>query len=313
MLLIGLLGPASSGCAGKGGGARAPARPAAAGAGERLREEFLEPNPDLVVVIRPQAVRGDPIYGPLVRRALSLARARNPLAAPSGAYEAMDEADEVDLVARDLAQERLAELAIVIHGVRASVDPARLVDEHGAALWVPGPSGTQPDVHEFVRPPGADGQTPDASLFELPERTWVFATGPARARARSAFAGAWRAAPVEVCGNLPVALQISGRALAAHIQALRPPGLLAPLARKLRSVTVTPSLDDSSTVQAVFTYDDAGAVAPAGATAKEALAALSTANSTDYGWLAASSVETSACCVVVTTPLPAGLVNGLLH
>lgn len=325
VLLIGFLAqtPLPGCAAGPRDGVRVPA---GAATDERSWEELLEPTPDLLVVIRPQAVRRDRVYGPLVDRAISLARARNPLVAVSGAYEAMDDADEVVIAARNLDEERLAELAIVVRGVRASVDPGRLVDERGSALWVPGPSAPRADVRELVRAAGpagraeeeVSGEIPDASLFELPGRTWVFATGLARTRAREALAGPWRAPSLDrgdpdLGGDAPVAVRISGRALVQHIRAFRAPGLLAPLGRGLRSVTVTPSPGDSATVQAIFAYDDGRAVAQAGATAKDAAVALSAANSTDFAWLGASSVRTSACCVIVTTPLPARLVGGLLH
>src|ERR1019366_6462314 len=87
------------------------------------------------------------------------------------------------------------DVVVVVRGVRADVDPAALVDADGRPLWAPGPTGR---VRELVRAGTGSGAESSeaprneipASLFELPGRTWVIASGEARARARSAFAHA---------------------------------------------------------------------------------------------------------------------------
>ena len=282
-------------------------------------EGVLEPTPELLVVIRPQAVRRDRLYGPLVERAIALARAQSALAAQTGALEAMDDAEEVVIVARDISAEGLGELAVVVRGVRASVDPTGLVDEQGRALWVPGPNAPRPDVRELVRAPNgktgdAARDAPDASLFELPGRTWVIATGRARTRVRDAFARRPQTSPLaELDALAPVVARLSGPALVARVRALRQPGLLAPVGHQLQSVTVALAQGENAVVRATFAYQSASAAAEAEATVRQALEALSTSKSQDYAWLRPATVQASPCCVVVTTPLPSPLLDGLLH
>ena len=321
--LLSMLGPAAlSACEPS---TRPTAAPVPGRYAEARWESALQPVPELLVVVRPQALRIDPVYGALVARAIELAREHTPQVAETGALDAMEDAEEVIVGARDRGPDATSDLIVVVRGVRANVDPAALVDERGRSLWAPGPDGPAANVRELVRAGGGGdageagpGSTDrlDASLFELPGRTWVIATGTARARARDAFARPSPAGPAAASdlwapANSAVALvRLSGPALVARLRALRPPGLLAPVGYQLSAVTVALPAGEDAVVRATLAYRDGHAVALAETTLREALAALVAAKSDDYGWLRSATVQGSPCCVVVTTRLPAPHVGG---
>jgi hypothetical protein len=341
----------------------APA-PAPARSTELRWQTLFSPAPDLLIVLRPQAVRRDEAYGPMIRRAIELAREHSRLVAETGALQAMEDAEEVIIGAREVRvretdetgeldetheprearESRETDFVVVVRGVSADVDPANVVGETGHPLWVPGPNGPAAGVRELVRAPpaptdegggseGAGDESSKASLFELPGRTWVIATGLARARARDAFSRSAPGPRVDVDADDDGALamvRLSGPALVARVRALRPPALLAPLGHGLSAVTVLlPRTRDrgDAEIRASFAYEDERAVAPAEATAREALNALnalraprkdseasgesrksegkstSGRDATDYGWLWPAAVRSSRCCVLLTVPL----------
>jgi hypothetical protein len=295
-------------------------------------QDLFDPAPELMIVVRPQALRRDAVYGPLLRRVIDLARERSPVVAATRALDAMAEADEVVVGVRAGARKGEDDLVGVVTGVRADLDPAKLVDEEGRRLWGPGPSGA---VRELVHMPERSGgvdlhdgrfhvrdqgdgsaaeQTSDASLFELRERTWVIATGASRERARDVFSGHSRSGgglPVNLDPNALALVRVSGPALVAHIHALRSPGLLAPVGHKLEAVTAVLSPGDDADIRTTLSYGDEAAVAAAAATVAEAIEALG-ARLQDYFWLRSATVRQSHCCVVVATPLPPPVVAALV-
>lgn len=250
----------------------------------------------------------------------------------------MIDAEEVVVGARETRVEGTDDLVFVVRGVRAEVDPANLIDESGRGLWTPGPDGPATNVRELIPAhPEASatgeggearrGHMADASLFELPGRTWVIATGRARTRARDAFARAGTrrtALPIDsrppragllsdLDGHALAIVRVSGSSLVSRVRVLRPPGLLAPVGHDLASVTVVLSPGDEPTVRAIFSYEDRESVPLAETTVRGAIGALTSAKSEDYGWLRPATVRASDCCVEVSTPLPQRLVDGFLH
>jgi hypothetical protein len=251
------------------------------------------------------------VYGPLVGRAIELAREHTPLVAATGALDAMEDAEEVIIGLRESDRDQGGDVVMVVRGVRANVDPANIVDEAGRALWAPSPNALATNVRELLRTPAeaarqGAGVTPDASLFELPGRTWVIATGGARARARDAFArpAAVASDPLGVPSSALAVLRLKGPSLVTRVRALRPPGLLAPLGRSLATATVVLTPGEDAAIRATLLYNDEQAVALAQATIRETLDALFRAKPDDYAWLRSVGVQASRCCIVVTTPLP---------
>jgi hypothetical protein len=339
--LVSLLAVLFSACSDRGAH---PAAPTSAYPEPRW-EGLLDPPPELLVAIRPQALRRDKVYGPLLRRAIELAREQSRVVAATRALETLEDADEVIIGARDPGPDsrREASLVIVLLGVRADIDPARLVDDNGRFLWVPAMAGP---VRELMRAPSerdSDSEGTNASLFELPGRTWVIASGGARPAARATLAQTRTGAAgssearertqtrtgaagssearertlieevVDLAPEAVAMLRLSGPALVARTRALRPPGLLAPLGRDLAAVTVVLSGGDDAVLRATLSYNAPQAVAPAESTLHEALEALSRAKSPTFAWLRAASTKATGSSLVLTTPLPLGLTDALVH
>ncbi len=314
-------------CAGSVLAACAPgvAGPAAATidsrASEPRWEDVFRAPPDLLLVVSPRALRRDKVYGQLLRRAIELARERSRVVSETRALDAMEDAEEVIVGFHAGGAGGAEEIVVVIRGAQANVDPANLVDADGHALWVPGPPGPRESVRELVRATStpADAAT-DASLFELPGHTWVIASGPARERARAAFAnpssrGSSRGVVPLDDGSLAT-LRLLGPALVARIQALQPSGGLAALGRELQSLTLElpPGSEASGReVRATLSYSDEDAAAHAEVRAREILETIARRKPERLSWLSQAKVERPRERVVLAAPLPAALVDGLLH
>ncbi len=304
-------------------------------------EDVFDRTPELLAVVFPTALRKDAVYGPLLRRAIDLVREQSRVVAETRALDAMEDAEEVIVGVRpDVAAARDAggEVVVVVRGVRADVDPVTLVDADGHALWEPGPSGRVRELVRRATPTSTDPATSPvpASLFELPGRTWVIASGDARARARSVFARPLGRPPLPAPtagATALLTLRIDGPSLVARVRALQPSSGLAAFGRRLEAVTLELAADPSApdagsgsdaaglhrTLKASLSYAEADAATSAEATARDVVAAIARKRPEDLAWLASASVERPAPggiagkTVVVTAPLPARLVGALLH
>jgi hypothetical protein len=298
-------------------------------------ENLFTPPPELLLVVRPRALRSDAIYGPLLRRVLQLARQQRKIVAADSLLQTMEDADEVLVGVRDLAN---VDFVVVVRGVPAEIDPGNLVDDKGRLLWTATSGGPVRELASAATPGREDaageGSVPldkeivEASLFELPARTWVIASGDARARARMSFSHptlravaavtsptrATSATSLEGAGADPQAValvRLSGPALVRRARALRPPGLLAAVGHELASVTVALSAGSDALLRATLSYTSERSVLPAEATLRETASALSGAKPQTFAWLQAVHTRTSSCCVVLETPLPPGLLDAL--
>jgi hypothetical protein len=273
-------------------------------------EDVFDTIPELLVVVRAKAAREDRVYGPLLRRTLELAREQSKVVGSTRALEAMSDAEELVLGTRPDTPDGPGELVLVARGVRADIDPAALVDDDGHPLWGPGPAG---GVRELVRDSDEHGHPVGASLFELPGRTWVVAQGPARARAREAFAHPFGRPGIDLDPQALAVVRIDGPSLVKRIQALQDLGGLAAVGRHLRSVTLALPPGAEHTVTATFAYSDDDAAASADVAAREVIGALSRTKRPALAWLTSARVEHPPKTVVVTAPLPPQLVGALLQ
>jgi len=269
--------------------------------------------------VRPRALRTDKVYGPLLRRAIEVARQRSAVVAATRALETMEDADEVivGIHAGTRESEGVADLLLVERGVRADVDPAKLVDADGRALWAAGPGGR---VRELVRGRDEHGHPVDASLFELPGRTWVIVTGAARLQARAAFAHPFDRPPPDLEPEALAIVRIDGPSLVARIRALQDLGGLAAIGKHLKSLTLTlppnASTAQGSSVRATLAYADEDAAAFAEVAMREVVAAIAHRAErapARLAWLGSATVERPDKRVVVTAPLPPQLIDALLH
>jgi hypothetical protein len=325
-------------------------RPVAAAAGEHAGEPAREHQwqdafaapPEVLVVLYPAALREDAVYGPLLRRAILLARQQSRVVARTRALEAMEDAEEVIVGWRSGSAEA-DDLVVVVRGVRADVDPGAIVDSDGHPLWTPGPPG---EIRELVRAPdpSGDGDIP-ASLFELPGRTWVIAAGDARARVRSAYLRGPRARTPSVPEPKPedalLTVRIDGAALVRRIPALRPggdrPHALAAVGRDLIDVSLQmngPAGDDvppprldveadggappppTRVLKALLSYGRTDSASTAEATARDVLDALARRKD-DLAWLPSGPISLSRPAggtqLVLTAALPPRLIDALIH
>jgi hypothetical protein len=211
---------------------------------------------------------------------------------------------------------------LVLCGTRADIDPARLVGPEGDLLWSAGPSGA---VRELVHERDRDGTPNPASLFELPHRTWVVASGAARDRARDAFAHPSHRPRPPFAPEALASVRMDGPSLIARVPLLRPSAPLATLGRGLRTVTLdllvpeepAPGAPPSSAlrreVRATVSYPEAHAAAAAGTAIDFMLQAVGRAKPQGLAWLGESRVDVSGSNVVVVDALPLDLIASLLR
>jgi hypothetical protein len=298
-LVIALLALAILGC---GGG---PKPPSNAELYNRPHWQDAIESPELYAVLRPQALRRDPVYGPLLQRISQLAAARSPAVAATRALEAFEYSDEVIISQRRTLSGE--ELVIVVRGVRADIDPGKLVDSENTPLWRR--SEAHAGVDELLR----DEPRVSASLFVLPERTWVIATGDARARAREAFAHPLGRPTLEVDDDALAFVRIDGPALVRRVPSLKNSRTLGGLATKLRYFSLALKSGKVGTVDANLGYGDEDSAAWAEAQVGEVIQAVHRHEeaAAKLAWLDGATVDRRARIVILTAPLPARLLAEL--
>jgi hypothetical protein len=336
------------------GGNAPPPTSRATAAREPRWQDVFDATPELVGVVFPRALRADRVYGPLLRRVIEVVQEHSRVMSEARVLGALEGADEVIVGVRPEPSEGrvraltpdappsaapTGEMLIVLRGAPADVDPQNLVDPEGRATWTQGPPGS---VRELVCEDVAAGtRTADAvpaSLFELPGRTWVIATGEARGRARAAFAHplgrpALRFEPHD--GASLAVLRIDGPSIVGRVRALQPHGAFAAVGRNLESVTAEllasadlgetsaeapgvsadagPRTDVNRNVRASLTYGDEDAAAFAEVALREVLAAIARNKPQNLAWLADATVARPGKQVVVTAPIPPRFIGALLH
>jgi len=291
-------------------------------------EDVLDARPDLLVVVRPRALELDAVYGPLLRRALAVAKQRYRIVSETRALDAVESSDEVIVALR--SGPTGLELVFVERGVRADVDPARLVDTEGRALWQPGPSGSVRELERSAAPANSESsglpdEDVDASLFELPGRTWVIATGPARARARQVFQHPTRRPAPDVDAEALVVARVDGPSLVARVPPLRPGEGLDAIGRGLvwADFELPPGAPVAPTEQpprrtwrAILSYADGQTASAAESQARDVVGAFARTKPEGLAWLGEATVSRApgaSSDVVLTAPLSAPLIERLLR
>jgi hypothetical protein len=297
LVAIAIVAAAACGVAGSGCGAASPAPPATSDRLEPHWQDVFDGVPELFVVLRPQRLRRDPMYGQLLNRAIDAARAQSPVVAATRALDAIDDADEIVVGLQG------GDIVAVALGVRADVDPAKLVDSGGRPIWAPGDTGGR--VRELIGT--SEG---GASLFELPGRTWIIASGEARLLARQVLAHPLNRPMLDRGGDALAMIRIDGRSLVRRVPQLATGGLAA-AGRHLQSVVVTLPPGEDHAVLAALSYADEDSAALAALTFRDVAAALGQKKPEGYAWLGAARVEQSGTHVVITAPLPPELVGAL--
>jgi hypothetical protein len=293
-------------------GARPTGAPGESVALEPRWQDVFDTMPELFIVVRPRSLRQDKVYGPLLTRAVEAARQQSRVAAATRALDAVEDADEVIAGARAGEPDRPGELVVVARGVRADLDPGKLVDADGRILWAPGPNGR---VRELVCERDVRGGEA-ASLFELPGRTWVIASDEARERARSVFAHPLSRPKFDLDGEALAIVRIDGPSLVKRVRPLQGTGGLAAVGRRLQSVTLVLPPGSDRAVRATLSYADEDAAAFAEVSVRAAIAAVARTNHEGVAWLGALGAAVAQRAdkrVVITAPLPPRLIDELLR
>jgi hypothetical protein len=307
-LSVGLL---VSGLACGGASTRATSKPTTAASvpARRLSVDDLLTRPaDLRVTLHPPAVVYDRVYGALLRKASALAAAyAGPRTMGTTALAALERTDEVDAAINDAG-----EAVVVLRGVPADLDVTQVVDEGGRAVWRPVVGDLR---HTFVEYQPAAAA--DATLFVLPERVWVVASGDARMHTREVLVtGAGPVSFVEGDTGLAV-LSIRGAALLRRDGRLRS-GPLAPLGRSLVRASFELAPGAQGLLLARLAYSEDLAASGAEQTARDIVSAFrrilhetekdrnakAPREPPPLSWLAAAGVERAGALVTVRAPIP---------
>ncbi len=264
-------------------------------------EDAFERTPQILLVARPQAIRRDAVYGSLLKTLSALAAAKGGRAT-TRVIEVFESADEVLVGLRDGG-----DITVVVRGVRPDLAPEKLANEQGKLLWKP--------AHEHARTPEFVQhdleERPQASLFVLPERTWVLATGDSRDRTREAFASPLgRSAPARDDRAL-VSLRVDGAALLHRIPALSAPGgRLEHIGRGLQAVTFVLGPAREGLV-ASLTYAEEGSAAASEDTLRQVIEVFGRLKRPNLAWIADAKVVREGRSVRGHVELPPALLHDL--
>jgi hypothetical protein len=250
--------------------------------------------PDLYVVLRPQAIKRDGVYGAFFKSLVRAAQARTN-ARGDTMVQAVEGADDVIL---GLGQGDDA--AIVLRGVPASLDPQKIVDASGASLFRPLSDRTKVVEYELL-----DRKATEAgALFVLPDRTWVGTLGTARGRARQAFTTPMNRPVPSVDPDALAVVRASGPL--AHVLEKHP--VFGPLSKKLTSATFSLRPGKGGLV-VELRYGDADRAAWAESEGKQAVAELT--KDGKRPWLKDAKVAYEGNSVFIRVALPPRLLEEL--
>jgi hypothetical protein len=285
-----------------------PGRSPSVAAARALSVEDLLAHPaDVKVTLHPREVADDRVYGALLRKASALAAAyAGPPSLGTTALAVLERADAIDAAMNDAG-----EAVCVLRGVPADLDVARVVDEAGRPVWRPVVGDVMRTFDEYEPEPPSDG-----TLFVLPGRVWVVASGDARMHARERFVqGATPALPLAEGEAGLAVMTIRGSALVQKDPRLRS-GVIAPLGRSLARATFELTPGALGVLVTRLDYTDAPAASGAEQTARDIVAAFRRllegreqggrpqGELPPLSWLAAAGVERKEREVTVRAPIP---------
>lgn len=258
--------------------------------------DVFDSTPDLYAVVRPQALRNDPLYGAFWNVLLRAAEVRG-FARGATMVEAVSGAKEIIV-----GLNRGDDAAIVLRGVPASLDPATMNDERGHPLFrLVNEKGKAP---EYALLDARDADV--GGLFVLPDRTWVGTLGDARVRARQAFLTPMSRPAPRIDRDALVALRLGGRIARVFDRGPR----LALVTQRMTSMTLALEPNRKGLVIALV-YADPDATARGELQAKRLVEDLSRDAQQRFGWLKDATVKYEGSTVFVRTQLPPRLLEEL--
>lgn len=296
LALAGVLASCVTAC----GGAEAPPPKVVQDPRQPSWQDAFDGTPEVLGVVRPRVLQKDGVYGKLFTTAVRAALARSALSG-SSAIEILESCDDVVFgMTRSPDTGREAGM-LVLRGVSAAHDPAKLVDERGAALFRLRDDRSR--VPEYAPASGAPG-----ALFVLPERVWVVTMGDATARARQAFATPM-GRPQPSLDREALAYVRVGPEIAAAPRYAKSP-VFGALVRRIEAVGV--ALDPGGAgARLVLSYGEEDAAALGEMHAKRIAAELARVDPKKLGWLEGAVVTREAKSVTVRLPVPPRLLEEL--
>lgn len=299
-VVIAALALALAGC----GGGEPPPRAARPVVKQAAWQDAFDGTPEVLGVVRPKALIRDGVYGNLFKTLVRASIAKSALRGTS-AMEIVESCDELVFGLVTTPETGRPSGALVLSGVAAAHDPAKLVDEAGQPLFrIRDERATIP---EYAPVSGAAG-----ALFVLPGRTWVVTEGAMSARARQAFsAPAGRPRPV-VDETALFAVRVGPEIVTAPRYAKSQ--LFGPVVRRLDSATVALE-PDAKGVRLVLKYTDGDAAAYGEMQLKRVLSAIVESDPKKFAWLGAALMEATGSrsgeTVTVRYPVPPQLLEDL--
>lgn len=280
-LVAALLSATSLSC----GGDKPPAATAKPAEAPLSWADVFDGTPNVYGVIRPKAIKSDGVYGAFFKALVRLAQAKT-RARGDTMVQALEGVDEI-VVGIDGS-----DAAVVLRGVPANLDPEKITDTNGRALFLPITDRTRVVEYDVL-----DRSVSGGGLFVLPDRVWVGTLGETRARARQAFrTPAHRPVP-KLDREALAAVRVAGPLLDLVKQDV----VFGPLGKKL--VAVTGALKPGKGGLVVgFAYPDSDAAAWAEMEAKRILGEL--AKDEKRAWLRDAKVQYEESTVFVRVAVP---------
>lgn len=288
-----------------GEGCREPGGPKPAAAPAPIdADAVVDPSSPIALAIRPTALRRDEVWGTLVQTLSRLAAARGVIGTRE--LEAFESADEVHIAVDDASSSSdaldVGAGVAVLRGVRADLVPEKMLDGDGKLLFKSGRARGDVTEHE--------GYADDpVSLFVLPKRTWVVASGRAVSRARAIFADARpRRARLDLDPEALLELRMDGTSLVRRVPRLEK-GELA-LGRRLVDARVMLRPGRGGVVL-LLRYADVDAAAWAENTATRVVGAFARRLEGPLAWLGQATVVREGTVVRLRAEAPASFVAAL--
>jgi hypothetical protein len=258
--------------------------------------DVFEGTPDVFAVVRPKQLKGDAVYGNFWKSLLRVASARG-FTRGQTMVEAFEGSDEVIIGLNK------GEAALVLRGVPANLDPAKVNDASGQPLFR-AVSNDRAKVQEFELNDRRLEQP--SAVFVLPDRTWVGTLGETRNRARQVFAHPVNKPKPEGDNQALAFIRFGGPV--AHMLDRHP--TYGVFAKKLNNVTFSLKPGKSGLVIALA-YDEADATAYGEMQGKRWVAEMAQKDQQRFGWLKDAKVQYEGNVVFIRAPVPPRLLEEL--
>jgi hypothetical protein len=259
--------------------------------------DVFDGTPDIFVVIRPQAIKRDAVYGTFWKNLIRVAQSKN-FAGGASMLEAAEGAEEIIV-----GINRGLDAALVLRGVPANLDPVKMNDPAGHPVFRL--ADEKAKVHEYQIVDRRDADP--GSVFVLQDRTWVGAIGDARVRARQAFASPMGRPSPKVAEDALAFVRFGQPVVTSAFFQKHP--TYGAFTKKLLSVTFTLKPGKGGVVLSLL-YDDQDAAAWSEMHAKQLVQELAKEEKR-YGWLKDAKVAYEGNALVVKVAVPPRLLEEL--